>query len=259
MEEQNRSSKSAIDNLQPKVAFKIGVVSGLGVMFVIGFFILLGMMLNDKDFSGSNNNGGSNTNNNAVANANNNNNGGTGTTEINIQGLDKNNDWIRGDKNAKISIIEFSDIDCPFCTRFHNTMQQVLDNYDGQVNWVYRHFPLTTLHPDAFKKAVAAECVGELGGQDKFWAFLDELFEQSETMANITDIVASVGVDTGKFQTCLDSGKYDDKINNQSQQAQAAGGRGTPYSVIVAGDVKIPIPGALPYESVKSSLDALLK
>lgn len=86
-------------------------------------------------------------------------------------------DHIRGDINAPVKIIQYSDIDCPFCKRFHGTMQEVMDSYgkDGKVAWVMRHFPLTQLHPDAFNKAEASECVAELGGNDKFWKFVDTL------------------------------------------------------------------------------------
>jgi protein-disulfide isomerase len=86
-------------------------------------------------------------------------------------------DHIRGDINAPVKIVEFSDIDCPFCKRFHSTMQEVMKTYgdSGKVAWVYRHFPLTQLHPDAANKAEASECVAELGGNDKFWAFVDGL------------------------------------------------------------------------------------
>ena len=84
-------------------------------------------------------------------------------------------DWLYGDKNAPLTVIEYSDIDCPFCKRFHTTMQQVVSDYKGQVNWVYRHFPLISLHPDAQLKANATECVGEQGGNDKFWQYLDKL------------------------------------------------------------------------------------
>ncbi len=170
------------------------------------------------------------------------------------------NDWIRGDKNAAVTIVEFSDIDCPFCSRFHTTMKQVIEDYDGQVNWVFRHFPLTSLHPEAFKKAEAAECVGELGGNGKFWEFLDLLFENSsEKVADLPDIVGNIGIDVDDFQTCLDSGRHANKVRDHATQAQTAGGRGTPYSVIISGDQTTPISGALPLESVKSLLDTVLQ
>lgn len=251
--EDYHKDKSPIDNLKPKSAFKAGLLAGLGIMFAVGFFVLLGMMLSDKDFSSDN----KNTNDNNIV-ANTNNNADTGETQIVINGL-RDGDWLRGNKDAGITVVEFSDIDCPFCSRFHDTMNQVMADYGGDVNWVYRHFPLPSLHPEASKKAEATECVGELAGNNTFWSFLDKLFAGDETLSNIADIAASLGVDKAKFQECLDSNKYASKVASQSQEAQKAGGRGTPYSVILAGGQKIPIPGALPYESIKASLDSLLK
>ncbi len=86
-------------------------------------------------------------------------------------------DHIRGDINAPVKIVQFSDIDCPFCKKFHTTMQEVMKTYgkDGKVAWVFRNFPLTQLHPDAANKAEASECIAELGGNDKFWSFVDGL------------------------------------------------------------------------------------
>jgi protein-disulfide isomerase len=139
-------------------------------------------------------------------------------------------------------------------------MQEVMKKYSGKVNWVFRQFPLTSLHPTAFAKAQAAECVGNLGNNDKFWQFLDKLFaDQSVTPDKLPDLAASLGIDKTKFQDCVKSTKYDQKIKDQSAQAVAAGGQGTPYSVIVVGDTRTPIPGAIPLEQLTPQLDALLK
>ena len=86
-------------------------------------------------------------------------------------------DHLRGDPKAKVKVVEFSDLECPFCKRFHVTMQQVIEEYDGKVAWIYRHFPLDSLHSKARKEAEASECAAELGGNDGFWAYIDKLFE----------------------------------------------------------------------------------
>jgi len=142
-------------------------------------------------------------------------------------------------------------------------MQQIVAEYDGEVNWIYRHFPLVSLHSKASKEAEATECAGEQGGNDAFWAYIDELF--AITPANngldlnqLPEIAGTIGLDVDQFQTCLDSGKYAQKIQNSISEAQAAGARGTPYSVILAGDKKLVIPGALPLEQVKSMIDTIL-
>lgn len=87
-------------------------------------------------------------------------------------------DYIKGSADAAVTIIEYSDFDCPFCSRFHTTMNQVSEKYDD-IAWVYRHFPLDQLHPNASTIAVASECVGELGGDEAFWTFADGYFGRS--------------------------------------------------------------------------------
>lgn len=253
--ENNSKSGGVIDNLKPKAAFKAGLLTGLAIMFVIGFFVLLGFILNGK-IDTSKDDKTSNTNTNTNVNVVDNGANDLAPQNIQLQEVDKDKDWIRGNKNGKITIVEFSDADCPYCSRFHETMNQIIADNDD-VRWVYRHFPLTRLHPEAQKKAIAIECVGEQKGNDAVWEFMDKIFVGNETLANIADVAAEVGVDKNKFQSCLDENKYLDKVNDQSAQAQKAGATGTPYSVLVVGDQKVAIPGALPLESVQSMIDTL--
>lgn len=95
----------------------------------------------------------------------------------NVTPVDLENDHIRGDKDAEIAIIEYSDYECPFCRRVHPTMQQLVDQYDGKVMWVYRHYPLS-FHPEAMPLAIGAECAGELGGNDAYWEFTDKVMSE---------------------------------------------------------------------------------
>lgn len=113
--------------------------------------------------------------------------GGTDNTAAipNLPPVDEN-DHIRGDENAQVTIIEYSDYDCPFCSRFHETMKQVVDEYDGQVRWVYRHFPLPQLHPNATAVAEASECVAAQEGEDAYWAFSDKYFATKGSGAQIS-------------------------------------------------------------------------
>jgi len=101
--------------------------------------------------------------------------------------------------NAPVKIVEFSDTECPFCKRFHTTMQQVVKDSNGQVAWVYRHFPLDQLHSKARKEAEATECAAELGGNEKFWAYLNRLMEVTPAndgldLAELPVIAAYVGL-----------------------------------------------------------------
>ncbi|MCH8748309.1 thioredoxin domain-containing protein [Patescibacteria group bacterium] len=171
-------------------------------------------------------------------------------------------DHIRGPDSAKVTIIEYSDLECPFCKRFHPTLQQIVAENPEDVRWVYRHFPLEQIHPNARQAAVAVECAADQG---KFWELLDHLFETTETGADLTDDklksrAAEVGVaDAQQFATCLGSDKHSDRIDADLLDAAAAGGQGTPYSILLGPNgEKIPVSGALPYEAVKAQLDQLL-
>ncbi|MBI4057839.1 thioredoxin domain-containing protein [Candidatus Microgenomates bacterium] len=174
-------------------------------------------------------------------------------------------DYIRGSKDAKVYLIEYSDLECPFCKQFHKTAQQAVDEYDGQVAWVYRHFPLDTLHPKADKEAEAAECAAEQKGVDGFWAYVDKVFAITPSNngldhAELPKIATQIGLDESKFQSCLDSGKYKDKVEEQYQGGVTAGVSGTPGNFIVnqKGEVWI-VPGAVPYDQLKSVIDEALK
>lgn len=184
--------------------------------------------------------------------------------ELTVRPVD-DTDHIRGNPNASIMLVEYSDYDCPFCKQFHDTMNRVIDEYgaDGRVAWVYRHFPLQQLHPNAPRIAEAAECVAELGGNDAFWTFSDLVFGERGTneptdLSRLNEFAGTAGVDEGQFELCLNSGKYTEAISEDVQEAFAAGGRGTPHTVVIVGDQQGVINGAQPYEAVKGIVDQLL-
>jgi len=89
------------------------------------------------------------------------------------------NDHVRGNPDAPITIVEYSDLQCPFCKSHHPTLIKISEEFSGQVKWVYRHFPLTSIHAEAFPAAVASECAAELGGEEAFWGFIDQVFERT--------------------------------------------------------------------------------
>lgn len=177
------------------------------------------------------------------------------------------NDHIRGDVNAPVKIVEYSDPECPFCKRFHETMKQVMDEYgkDGKVAWIYRNFPLDQLHPKARNEAIAVECAGDQGGNDAFWKYADRLYEITPSNnkldpAELPNIAKYVGLDVAKFNTCLTSGKFDAHVEADIQNAAATGGNGTPWSIVVGAKGKqYPLSGAQPYEAVKSLIEIALK
>lgn len=178
-------------------------------------------------------------------------------------------DHIRGNPNAPVKIVEYSDFECPFCKRFHDTMKQVMDEYgkDGKVAWVYRHFPLDQLHPvKARKEAVAVECANELGGSDTFWKFADRFYEltpsnnQTDVDTVLPQIAREIGLDVNAFNTCLASGKYDQHIQDEVDNGFKTGGTGTPWSIVLAANgKKYPLSGAQPYTTVKQLIDLALQ
>lgn len=176
------------------------------------------------------------------------------------------NDHIFGNPDAQIKVVTYTDFECPFCKRFHYTMKQIIDEYkeEGNVAWVIRHFPLDQLHRTAREEAEATECVASLGGNDKFWAFVDKIMDNTESndgldMALLPKFAEEVGVSANDFKSCIDSGKMKKVVQDYLDEGVAAGARGTPYSVILNKDGnKLPIDGAMPFESVKSSIDMAL-
>lgn len=174
-------------------------------------------------------------------------------------------DHIRGNPNAPILVVEYSDFDCPFCKNFHETMTQVMAKYgaSGQVAWIYRHFPLEQLHPNAPRLAAASECVADLGGNEAFWQFADLIFGERGTneatdLSRLPEFAETAGVDRGQFEACNNSDKYAEVIEGDYNEALKTGARGTPYSVVMVGDQQGVINGAQPYNVVEQIIQSLL-
>lgn len=178
-------------------------------------------------------------------------------------------DHIRGNPNAKVMIVEYSDFECPFCKGFHDTMNQIIEEYgkSGDVGWVYRHFPLDSLHPrNARIVASVSECIVDQKGNNGFWEFADSFFEvtPSNDRTNLAvvlpKIYSDMGVDQAKIEACVASGKYDKDIQDDIDNAVATGGRGTPWSIVISSSGEtFPISGAQPYNSVKQLIDISLE
>jgi len=174
-------------------------------------------------------------------------------------------DHIRGNPNAPIMIVEYSDYDCPFCKIFDETMNNVMTDYGvgGKVGWVYRQFPIAQLHPNSPRISEGAYCVAELGGNDAFWAFSKNVFAGRDVnvqtdMTQLPVFAEKAGVSRTDFNTCLDSGKYRDQVQKDVAEAAAAGANGTPYSIVMVGGQQVVINGAQPYTVVKQIIDNLI-
>ncbi len=185
--------------------------------------------------------------------------------EINIEPVSED-DWLRGQTDAQVTIVEYSDPECPYCKRFHDTMNQVVDNYDGsQVAWAYRHFPISQLHSKAPQEAQALECAGQIGGQEAFWQFADTLYAETPSndgldLSRLPEFAETAGVDVTAFEECTNSDQYQDLVQSEYQDATSNGGQGTPYNVVVTNRGNTyPLPGAVPYQSMTQVVDAILE
>jgi protein-disulfide isomerase len=167
-------------------------------------------------------------------------------------------DYIRGNPNAPITLVEYYDFECPFCARFHPTVQQAMAEYGDQIRWVYRHFPLTQIHPSAVPSAEASECVAEQKGNEGFWQFADAMFEaQSEglTPALYRETAERIGVNLAQYDDCVATRKYKEKVERAQAEGLALGVNGTPGSFVNG----TPVRGAIPYANLKQIIDAELQ
>lgn len=152
----------------------------------------------------------------------------------NVDPVSKTTDHIYGNIDAPISIIEYSDFQCPYCRRFHPTAKQLVDSSQGQVNWVYRHYPLEGHEPEATQQALASECVAELAGNDAFWAYADVLFNQGPSdLPSMSAEAVKLGVDEVAFKECYESQKHKDGIQSDMKNGLEAGVTGTPGSIVL--------------------------
>jgi len=136
---------------------------------------------------------------------------------------------------------------------------------NGKVAWVYRHFPLISLHPKAPQEAAATECAAEIGGELKFWEYTDRLFEitPSNNRLDLTllpQIAEDVGLDREEFITCLESGRTLAKVEEDLKDALGSGGTGTPHTILISKDGKnaLPLRGAQSFDTVKAQIEQLL-
>lgn len=241
-------------DMTPKQSLVLGLSWGVALIAVIGFVVLLfsGFSGGDTPKSGKSANVNTNVNTNAGAQP-------TPSAPADSGDVTKLSpvsgaDHIRGNKNAKVTLIVISDYQCPFCQRHEPTITQLLKDYGDKIRVVWRNMPLTSIHNNAQKAAEASECAGDQG---KFWEMHDKLFENQTALddASLKKYAQTLGLNTSAFNTCLDSGKMADKVNKQSDEAQAAGISGTPATFVNDTLVK----GAYPVDTFKQIIDGLLK
>lgn len=221
--------------IKDRQSFYFGLVTGVALVSLVGYLL---SVFNDNKAPTVNNEAGQ-----AVKSA------AVSRVKVNVS----NKDHFRGNKNAKITIVVYSDIQCPYCQRFHETMRQVVAAYPNEIKWVAKQFPLTSLHPYAKKAAEATECASD---QNKYWELTDKYYENQEQLSDayITAAAEEVGLDMVKFNTCLSSGKYLSKVETDVLEGKKIGVQGTPGTFING----VSIPGAVAFSEIDQAIKSEL-
>lgn len=157
---------------------------------------------------------------------------------------------IYGSPDAPVTLIEYSDIECPYCKSAHPVIKSIVDNSGGKVKWVYKHFPLTSIHPKALPFAAITECVAKTKGNDAFWKVLDSLMANGDEKSAL----ALVGLNIGMLNSCLTDESVVNKIQEGVNQAADLGVGGTPYILINGPKGTEKIPGS----PQKAQLEAMI-
>lgn len=241
--------------LPPKTSFVFGIVAALAVIGLISFLVLVGVFLK----------GGLPVSNNTAADE---------TTSTSNPPQEPNqleivmrpvteDDHILGNKNAAITLVEYSDLECPYCKYFYLETKKLLEAYPNDMRLVFRHYPLTSLHSKAKKEAEAAECAAEQG---KFWEYLDKIFEVTPSnnglsLDDLPKLAQEIGLNKPKFEKCLEDGKYITRVEADIDDANTVSNnaQSTPLSVFITSKgEKFAIPGYVSFEQLKEIMETLL-
>lgn len=242
--------KCGFENASPKLTFILGLIIGIAIFSLIGFIFLLSKemrasseknLAENKDFIPNiqpPTTPPPSEEPQAIK---------TASFEI------TKNDHVRGNFNAPITLVVFSDFQCSFCSKFEETAKEISKNYKDKVRIVFKHYPLS-FHQNAQKAAETTECANEQG---KFWEMHDKLFANQEQLGidNFKKWAKELNLDSKKFDGCLDSGKYSEKVKKDLAEGQSKGVEGTPATFVNGKFIE---GGALPFDSFKPIIDSEL-
>lgn len=179
-------------------------------------------------------------------------------------------DYIEGKENSKVIVVEYSDPECPFCVQLSPTIEKVRSEYAGKIAFVYRHFPLTQIHKNAFDESRAIACAGKIGGTTKYYEYIDTLYKYKMSKQTATlpstgkeDFAKSVGLDMTAFGTCMKENQTAQAITDSTNDGVTAGVQGTPSTFILVKTKKgyeqvAMIDGARQMEFFKAAIDEAL-
>ena len=181
-----------------------------------------------------------------------------------------NKDYIEGNADSKVVIIEYSDPECPYCVTLHPTLKQIRTDYREKIGFVYRHFPLTQIHPNAFNESKAIACAGTLNGTQGFYAYIDALYgyklsNQTTQLpaTGIVDLAKNGGLNSSAFTACMKSEDTSLTIDTSVNDGVQAGVQGTPSSFVLVKtkkglEVVAMLDGARPYEYIQAAIEEAL-
>ncbi len=181
-----------------------------------------------------------------------------------ISPVTEEDDYMIGNIDSPIKIVEYSDTECVFCKRLHETLHNIVSEYSDHVTWVYRHMPIIRVHPKALTAAHAAECAGEQGGGEAFWQMLDSIYDSTPggnrfNLDKLPEFAMDIGLDIDEYNSCMDSNRFNNKIQNQIEEGFAAGAQGAPFVVVITPDGNhIPVSGAQPESVWRQIIDEIL-
>jgi protein-disulfide isomerase len=189
----------------------------------------------------------------------------------NARPVDPARDWILGPEKARVSIIEYSDFECPYCKRFHPTPIQVLKSFEQEVNLVWRHFPLDFHDPVATLEAVAADCAGQVGGRGKFWEYTSAVMEKTASGGKglpaepsgdpLLALAVSLKLDAAEFSACRKTPGTRERVQQDLDDGVRAGINGTPGLVLRDNRTgrSVLIEGVVPAQALVNAIQELLK
>lgn len=172
---------------------------------------------------------------------------------------------IYGNEKARFTLVEFSDAECPYCKRFHSVPKKVVDSSSGLVNWQWKHLPLPSHNPVATVEAQSMECVSELAGNQAFWVYLHQVFEETQGngqgAGDLVSLAASIGVDEERFSDCMRQGTHREKISKDLELARSMSVNSTPVTFVVDNHTgkQIQLRGLQKPESIASAVQRLKK
>jgi len=192
--------------------------------------------------------------------------GNTTASADKARAVNPTTDHIEGSVTAPVTLIEYADLECPYCKDYHKVIDATLPQYlaNGQVRHVYRHFPLSDLHPRAVDEAIAAECVAKVAGNNIFWKYIDAIFAVTPSNnkldpVKLDSLASGLGVDTTALATCRAGTEARAVVERDVNDGLAGGVTGTPYTILIAADgTRFPYSGFMSTAQLEDRIKAAI-